>query len=135
MPEHKRATEKPSRQEVEFLEALRKRCPDYEPILEALGNLYTQSGRFHEGLQVDLELTRLKPDDAECWYNLACSQALTGDGTEALTSLKRAVEFGYDDADWMLSDPDLASLHKHPGFIQLVDELKARQNTRWNVKT
>ena len=135
MPEHKRTTEKPSRQEVEFLEALRKRCPDYEPILEALGNLYTQSGRFHEGLQVDLELTRLKPDDAECWYNLACSQALTGDLPQALASLRRAVEFGYDDTDWMLSDPDLAALLQQPAFIQLVDELKARQNTRWNVKT
>lgn len=126
MPETKRVVAKTSRQEIQFLEALRQRCPDYEPILEALGNLYTQVGRYHEGLEIDLQLTRMKPDDPECWYNLACSQALTGGSKQALKSLRRAIECGYNDAVWMSEDSDLLSLAKNPEFISLVESLLAK---------
>ena len=121
-----KSTDKPSRLEVEFLEALRRRCPSYEPILEALGHLYTRVGRFDEGLQVDLEMTRLRPDDPEVWYNLACSHALTGGPDKALAALNRAVSCGYRDAAWMESDPDLASLAGLPAFQSLLRSLPQR---------
>ena len=126
MPEKEKTTDKPSRLEVEFLEALRRRCPAYEPILEALGHLYTRVGRFDEGLQVDLEMTRLHPEDPEAWYNLACSHALTGESEQALYALNKAVSFGYRDASWMESDPDLASLVGLPAFQALLRALPQR---------
>jgi tetratricopeptide (TPR) repeat protein len=124
MPEKIKESSKPSRLEVEFLEALRRRCPAHEPILEALGHLYTRAGRFQDGLQVDLELTRLRPDDSESWYNLACSLALTQQHEPAMASLRKAVACGYDDADWMQNDDDLATLRDHPDFLALLAMLR-----------
>ena len=124
---------KPSRIEVEFLEALRRRCPRHGPILEALGHLYTRIGRFDDGLQVDLELTRLRPQDPESWYNLACSHALLGAADQALTALDKAIQCGYQDADWMESDPDLASLSALPAFRSLLDGLRRKAGQRWDA--
>lgn len=122
---------KPSRVEVEFLEALRRRCPGHQPILEALGHLYTRAGRFQDGLQVDQELTRMRPHDPESWYNLACSYALVGTPDEALAALRQAIGCGYHDVDWMTNDDDLASLRRHPEFQKLVQQLKLKASARW----
>ena len=133
MPEKVKESNKPTRLEVEFLEALRRRCPAHEPILEALGHLYTRAGRFQDGLQVDLELTRLRPEDSENWYNLACSHALLGSREDALAALNRAMHCGYDDAEWMEADPDLASLRKDPTFQGILLTLKQKVSARWNA--
>lgn len=126
---------KPTRVEVQFLEALRRRCPSHEPILEALGHLYTRVGRYQDGLQVDLELTQLKPDDPESWYNLACSQALTGHPDAAMTALDRAVVCGYDDAEWLSADPDLNSLRTRDDFERLVRQVQQKAGARWNAQS
>lgn len=118
---------------MEFLEALRRRCPAHQPILEALGHLYTRVGRFQDGLQVDLELTRLRPQDPESWYNLACSQALLAAVEPALEALRRAIACGYHDADWMAADEDLASLRRHPEFRNLLQQLRQGSAARWDA--
>ena len=123
MPDKTKKSDVPSSLEVEFLEALRRRCPSYQPILEALGHVYTRVGRFDEGLLVDLEMTRLNPADPEAWYNLACSHALTGAPEQALLALGKAISCGYCDAAWMESDPDLASLVDLPAFQSLLRNL------------
>lgn len=133
MPEKVKEDTKPTRLEVEFLEALRRRCPAHEPILEALGHVYTRAGRFQDGLQVDLELTRLRPDDPESWYNLACSHALLGAHPAALQALERAIQCGYADAHWMESDPDLASLAADPEFLRLVQHVRQKTGSRWQA--
>lgn len=135
MSEKARVPAKPSRVEVEFLEALRRRCPAHEPILEALGHLYTRAGRFQDGLQVDLELTRLRPEDPENWYNLACSHALLGARDLAMAALEKAIQCGYNDADWMEADPDLASLVQDPAFQSTLKQLKEKAGARWDASS
>jgi predicted Zn-dependent protease len=130
MPEKVKTQGKPSRVEVEFLEALRRRCPDHEPLLEALGHLYTRHGRFAEGLDVDLRLTRISPTDPENWYNLACSFALTRQNDRAISALRKAVALGYSDVEWMQSDEDLASLRDQSEFGALVEQARARVSAR-----
>lgn len=133
MPEKTHEDARPTRLEVEFLEALRRRCPGHEPILEALGHVYTRAGRFQDGLQVDIELTRLRPADPESWYNLACSHALLGAHPAALEALERAIQCGYSDAHWMETDPDLESLSRDPAFLLLLQELKQKAGARWDA--
>jgi hypothetical protein len=69
-----------------------------------------------EGLTVDLELSRLRPDDALVQYNLACSCALTEQPEAAVAALHRALDLGYRDFNWLRRDPDLRGLRKHPLF-------------------
>ena len=114
---------KQQRVEMEFLEALRKRCPRYAPVLEALGHIYTRAGRYDEGLRIDAELTDLRPNEPENWYNLACSYALVGQKDNAFASLERAIKLGYNDVDWMMKDKDLKTLHADPRFKKLLSRV------------
>ncbi len=117
---------RPDRVELRFLESVRKRCPAHMPTLEALGHLYTRSGQYREGLQVDRVITTIQPNESEHWYNLACSLALTGEADEAFAALARAVEQGYDDAGWMVEDEDLAALRTDARFADLLRRVRQR---------
>lgn len=101
-----------------------RRCPGHEPAMEALAHLYTRIGRYQEGLCLDLEITRRHPAEPQHWYNLACSYALTQKADDALHALDRAVQLGYRDIEWMMTDRDLAGLREDPRFRDLVAKVR-----------
>jgi len=118
-------TTKPDPQfDIEFYEAILRRCPSYTEVVGLLGGLYTKVGRIADGLKMDRKLVRLEPDNATAHYNLACSLALCKKRPAALQSLRKAVSLGYDDVDWMLQDPDLEILKADPAFQTLLGQLK-----------
>ena len=118
-------TTKPDPQiEIEFFEAVHRRCPDYIEVVGLLGGLYTKVGRIVDGLKMARKLVRLEPDNATAHYNLACSLALCKKRPDALRSLRKAVSLGYDDLDWMQQDPDLEILKNDPEFQKLLGQLK-----------
>ena len=106
--------------ELAFLERLRARLPRDVELLKALGDLYTRTGRYRDGLAVDELLVALCPDDALVWYNLGCSRALLGEADAAIDVLKRAVALGYRDFGFMAEDADLQSLRSDERFQALV---------------
>ncbi len=110
--------------ETGFFESVLRREPDYVDVIEILGGLYTKQGRVADGLKMDRKLVKLQPRNATAHYNLACSLALSRRKADALRSLRQAVALGYRDFDWMLQDPDLEELKKHPEFLTLLDQLK-----------
>ena len=110
--------------EINFYESILRRDPNYTDVVEILGGLYTKVGRIDDGLKMDRKLVRLLPENATAHYNLACSLALSKRRSDALRSLKRAVDLGYDDADWMTQDPDLDDLKNLPEFLKLLEQLK-----------
>ena len=110
--------------EIEFYEAVHRRCPGYVDVVGLLGGLYTKVGRIADGLKMDRKLVRLEPDNPTAHYNLACSLALCKKRPDALKSLRKAVSLGYDDLDWMEQDPDLEILKNDPEFRQLLSQLK-----------
>lgn len=119
-----RSTKSDPQFEIEFFEAVHRRCPSYTEVVGLLGGLYTKTGRIADGLKMDRKLVRLEPDNATAHYNLACSLALCKKRPAALQSLRKAVSLGYDDVDWMLQDPDLEILKTDPEFQNLLGQLK-----------
>jgi hypothetical protein len=109
--------------DIEFFEGVQRRAPDYVQVLEILGSLYTRVGRIDDGLRIDQQLVKLRPDCPTAHYNLACSLCLKGRLSDSLRSLRRAALRGYRDVNWMLKDSDLQSLYKHPAFKALVAAL------------
>ena len=109
-----------NRIEIAFLEGVLARLPGNRPAMEAVANLYTEVGRYEDGLRLDLQLTTLAPAEPLYWYNLACSQALLHDPDAAFTSLEKAVGLGYEDFEWMVKDPDLASIRQDPRLKRLL---------------
>lgn len=106
-----------------FFEVELGRRPGNVEALAELGHVYTRLGRYLEGLAVDRRLVAARPEDSGAHYNLACSLALTGDVDGAFAALTRAVELGYDDAEFLASDPDLAALRADPRFTALLEGL------------
>lgn len=110
--------------EIEFFEAVHRRCPSYIDVVGLLGGLYTKAGRIADGLKMDRKLVRLEPANPTAHYNLACSLALCKKRPDALRALRTAVSLGYDDLDWMEQDPDLEILKNDPEFRKLLSQLK-----------
>ena len=108
---------------VRWLRSEITRRPENADALSELANLLTKSGSYEEGLQVDLRLASLRPSDPIVHYNLACSYALLLKFEEALAELRKAVEFGYDDGDFISKDGDFRNLHGDPRFQEIVESL------------
>ena len=98
--------------EIEFYEKILEERPDFVEALKVLAELYTKSGKYKKGLQLDKRLVRFLPSDAIVYYNLACSYSLVEDIDNSLKAIKKAIELGYDDFDHMNNDPDLVNLRK-----------------------
>jgi len=109
--------------ELKFLEKVADRLPDDLDVLYALADLYTKTGQYQAGLDVDLALSQRNPKDPLVWYNLGCSFALTEQKDEAFEALTRSVELGYTDYDWMKQDSDLESLRDDPRYESLLSWL------------
>lgn len=112
--------------EIEFFEKLVAGKNDFVDAMIPLADAYTKRGLYEKGYRLDLELSRLRPQDGGIVYNLACSEALLGKKEQALKSLRRAVELGYLDLVHLLKDRDLASLQNETGFLEIVNVLKDR---------
>ena len=113
--------------EIWLYEGVLERCSGWVEALQALGNNYTARGYYEKGLWVDQKLSKLCPEDPVVFYNLACSWALIGETDEAFLALKTAVERGYDDVQYLNSDPDLRTLRSDPRYEEILDLLAARR--------
>ena len=109
--------------DIAFYEAIHARVPSYVDVIELLGGLYTKTGRISDGLRMDRKLVRLQPTNATAHYNLACSLALCKRRPDALRALRKAIDLGYKDRDWMLQDPDLECLQDNVEFKKLLRQL------------
>ena len=106
MSQGRRRTKKRSF-EIRFYEELVDSQPDFIEALSCLGDAYTKGGLFAKGLEIDLRLIELKPDDPIVYYNLACSHSLLGNIDAAFGALKKAILLGYDDFSYLAKDEDL----------------------------
>jgi tetratricopeptide (TPR) repeat protein len=85
---------------------------------------FLQQNRYEHATAV-LEVAALINDDSPLvWYNLACAQARSRRRGEALDSLERAIEAGFNNVDHIQSDPDLESLRGKQRYQELVESLR-----------
>ena len=106
---------------AEILETAVERRPELTEALAELGHVYTQQGRYEEGLGVDRRLVRVYPVNPTVHYNLACSLAILGHKDQALDALEKAVDLGYRDAAFMRKDADLANVREDDRFRRLAE--------------
>lgn len=110
--------------DIRFYETVLRRAPGYIDVIEILGGLYTRTGRIADGLRMDRKLVRIQPHNATAHYNLACSLALSDRKADAIRALRRAIELGYRDHEWMTQDPDLEALKGVSAFDNLLGQLQ-----------
>lgn len=108
--------------DVDFYARVLERDPNYIDVLRCQGELLTRQGHHQQGLEVDQHLVELLPEDEVALYNLACSLALMNRVNESVETLRRAIECGYDDLEYLLMDSDLDSLREDPEYLQLLED-------------
>ncbi|MBI3831224.1 MAG: hypothetical protein HY291_17025 [Planctomycetes bacterium] len=113
--------------EVEFCEQILSVAPNHTEALALLGETYTKRGDYAKGLEADLRLSQISPENEVVQYNLACSYALTGQKEEALAALEKAVDLGYRDLEHMRNDRDLELLRGNPRYASLLERLTIEQ--------
>lgn len=109
--------------DIHFCENILKTHPDHLDSLRFLGSAYTARGEHQRGLDTDLRLLRLDPDDPIVHYNLGCSYSLLGRIGDALAALERAVELGYRDVEHMERDEDLSNVRADRRYTRLLHRL------------
>ena len=112
--------------ELGFFGDLLRRMPDHSDALRAQAGNLTTKGLLKEGLLIDQVLVKLRPDDPEAHYNLACRYALMLQPDLAIETLRRAMQLGYSDFRFMIQDRDLESLRKDPRFRAILREYGER---------
>jgi tetratricopeptide (TPR) repeat protein len=123
---HLKMIQKSADFELTFLERLVKDNPDFVDALVPLADAYTKRGLFKEGLRIDQHLAKIRKEDPVVYYNLACSFALIGEKTKAITALRRAVRLGYSDFEHLRRDKDLEIVRNHP-WVQSLGLPKKRK--------
>jgi tetratricopeptide (TPR) repeat protein len=114
--------------EIAFYEGVVSKSPDFIRALMALGDSYTKCGDYLKGLDVDLKLAQLCPDDPMVLYNLACSYSLIGKIDEALKAMKQAIDCGYNAFAYIEQDPDLHNLRCDLRFQQYFAKFKKKKS-------
>jgi adenylate cyclase len=63
------------------------------------------------------------PSNPLLLYNIGCLYAVAGKRGLALDHVERAMELGMRNRDWLMTDPDLASIRDDPRFTALLTEV------------
>jgi TolB-like protein/tRNA A-37 threonylcarbamoyl transferase component Bud32/cytochrome c-type biogenesis protein CcmH/NrfG len=86
-----------------------------------LAGHYSKVGKGNEAAQ-QLEMSvAMRPNDPNVLYNAACTYGVLEMKPEALAMLKRAVEAGFTDVEWISRDTDLSCLREEPEFKRIIE--------------
>ena len=86
------------------------------------GEIVTAAAFADRALELDRRIVALLPHDCVARYNLACSLALGECRGEAIDQLRRALEQGYNDFEYLAHDTDLKNLRDEPAYQALLRE-------------
>ena len=106
--------------QIAFLESLLRADPHNIEVLVQLGDMYARLGFVEKGLDIDLKLVDLCPQEKVFHYNLACSYSLLSEPDSALLALEKAFLLGYDDLEQLQTDSDLDNIRKDRRFQHLL---------------
>jgi len=81
---------------------------------------YLLSGNYPKAVEFYSKAVTCFPDSSGIWYNYACALSRNNNIDEALNAIKKAIEFGYTNLDWIKKDPDLENLRKDERFKEIV---------------
>lgn len=84
-----------------------------------LRRLY-EAGEYETAVARARELVAEVPDSGLLFYNLACCESLTGQKTEALEHLGKAIELAEMFRDYAQNDSDLDAVRDEPAFKELM---------------
>ncbi len=96
--------------------------PDDARALYFGANALTQLNERERAMRWAERALEMEPDEHQVLYNVACVYALLGEQDRAIDCLERSVTQGWGQKQWMINDPDLASLRGNSRFQKLIEK-------------
>jgi tetratricopeptide (TPR) repeat protein len=103
-----------------FYEEVLKLDSRHVDALNNLGVVYLQEKDYSAAQRKFEAITRIEPNDADPYYNLACLHAVRGEKRQSLAYLKKAVSLNPLVRTWARMDTDLDSLRNTPEFEEII---------------
>jgi tetratricopeptide (TPR) repeat protein len=103
-----------------FYEEVLKLNPRHVDALNNLGVVYLRDKDYSAARQKFDAITRITPDDADPYYNLACLHAVQGEIRQGLAYLRKAISLNPLVRSWAKTDTDLDNLRDSPEFKEIV---------------
>lgn len=88
------------------------------------GGIFYQTQRWNEAMLLGKIWTALEPKNIRPWIRMARISVKMGDNRKAVQHLKKAVDLGFRDKNFMQKDPTLAVLKDEPSFQKLLSRMK-----------
>jgi serine/threonine protein kinase/cytochrome c-type biogenesis protein CcmH/NrfG len=122
----KESAEKLIERHIRVLEQQVDMVPEDVRARILLGCTYARVARNKDASQQLEMAVAMRPNDPNTLYNAACTYGMLGMKAESLATLKRAVETGFTDVEWISRDTDLACLRDEPEFKCLLEPRRPR---------
>jgi Flp pilus assembly protein TadD len=107
--------------------------PDDSRAIYLGAGVLIRLGEKQRAMEWVKQLAATERDEPYLLYGIACLYALTGKVAESVYYLKKAVEAGYAHRQYLEKDSDFDSIREHPGYKQLIEDLKARETDSGSV--
>jgi tetratricopeptide (TPR) repeat protein len=98
-------------------------------VMISIGNAFLRAGDYDRALREYERAIALLPNEPVVLYNIGCIYALRGEADKAFDHLRRSIQAGYDDEEWLKRDPDLKGLHEDPRFAELIESIRQLKAT------
>ena len=92
-----------------------------------LGNSLLEDGQLDKAMEQYSRALQKDPANQTALYNMACVCSRKKQIGQAVEWLRKAVDAGYDDADWMENDSDLDAIRDNPRYRQILRELRVKE--------
>lgn len=92
-----------------------------------LGNSLLEDGQYDKAIEQYTQVLKKEPDNEIALYNMVCAYSLKKQIDQALDWLRKALDAGYDDANWMDNDSDLDNIRDQPRYKQMLRELRVKE--------
>jgi len=85
-----------------------------------IGNSFLGEANYERAEHHYLKALELEPDNYIAMYNMACVRSLQNRIDEAIEWLRKSIDAGYDDFEWMEKDSDLDNIRKDERYQELI---------------
>lgn len=82
---------------------------------------YAKLGDFNKSKKQLIRLQKLAPNSGLVYRNWAVFYTLTNQPKKAIKNLNKALELGYDDINWLITDESLNKLKKESAFMDIIN--------------
>lgn len=91
-----------------------------------LGFCLMKVNKIDEAMETQVKAAKFEESRILANYNIACIHSLNKEADKALEYLKKAVDLGFDDYEFMTNDPDFDFIRQDPRYVSIASEMVAQ---------